>query len=101
MELMRRMIDFPYAARLESVQSRDANQRLLASRQPAFSRHASALGALLCSDDPGSGDELELLILGPQAQPSRPSTMASTQALTEARFGAQTRSGNQSQRRLV
>ena len=65
------MIDFPYAARFGSVQSRDANQRLLASRQPAFSRHASALGALLCSDDPGSGDQLELLILGPQAQPSR------------------------------
>ncbi|TKA73078.1 hypothetical protein B0A55_11945 [Friedmanniomyces simplex] len=84
MELMRRMIDFPYAARLESVQSRDANRRLFAPRQPAFSRYASALGALLCSDDPGSGDELELLILGPQAHPSRPSTMANTQAFTEA-----------------
>ncbi|KAK3616827.1 hypothetical protein LTR56_025696 [Elasticomyces elasticus] len=81
---MRRMIDFPYAARLESVQHRDINRRPLPSRQPAFSRYASALGALLCRDDPSSGNDLELLILGPQAQPSGPSTMANAQAFPEA-----------------
>ncbi|KAK3625367.1 hypothetical protein LTR56_020452 [Elasticomyces elasticus] len=83
-DMMRRMIDFPYAARLESVQLRDVNRRPLPSRQPAFSRYSSALGALLCRDNPSSGHDLELLILGPQAQPSRPSTMANAQALPEA-----------------
>ncbi|KAK3614048.1 hypothetical protein LTR56_027517 [Elasticomyces elasticus] len=83
-DMMRRMIDFPYAARLESVQHRDFNQRPPPSRQPAFSRYSSALGNLLCRDDPSSGNDLELLILGPQAQPSRPSTMANAQALPEA-----------------
>ncbi|KAK4898293.1 hypothetical protein LTR49_027857 [Elasticomyces elasticus] len=61
-DMMRRMIDLPYAVRLESVQHCDVNRRPLLSRQPAFSRYSSTLGALLCRDDPSSGNDVELLI---------------------------------------